>query len=58
MYTVYIFLVDNVPLHLYQEMRKSYLALAEILRHFWSCFPIKTPQLEEKVNLFFAYDLL
>eukprot|EP00794_Sanderia_malayensis_P018270 gene18270-20090_t len=32
-----------------QEMRQQNRALSEILRHFWSCFPIKTQQLEEKV---------
>ena len=25
-------------------------AIAELLRHFWSCFPARTPQLEEKVH--------
>ncbi|XP_065647449.1 general transcription factor IIH subunit 1 isoform X1 [Hydra vulgaris] len=42
--------VDNISLQLYQETRKNYLSLAELLRHFWSCFPIKTAQLEEKVQ--------
>ena len=37
------------PSDLQQEMKKNYVALAELLRHFWFCFPIKTPQLEEKV---------
>jgi len=32
------------------ELKKTYSALAELLRHFWSCFPIKSPQLEEKVT--------
>ena len=26
-------------------------AIAELLRHFWSCFPVRTPQLEEKVSV-------
>ena len=26
-------------------------AIAELLRHFWSCFPARTPQLEEKVSI-------
>ena len=26
-------------------------AIAELLRHFWSCFPARTPQLEEKVSV-------
>lgn len=25
-------------------------AIAELLRHFWNCFPVRTPQLEEKVS--------
>ena len=25
-------------------------AVSELLRHFWSCFPARTPQLEEKVG--------
>ena len=25
-------------------------AVAELLRHFWACFPILNPQLEEKVS--------
>ena len=25
-------------------------AVAELLRHFWACFPILSPQLEEKVS--------
>ena len=41
---------DAVPDDTLKEMKKVYLALAELLRHFWSCFPTKTPQLEEKVS--------
>lgn len=26
-------------------------AVSELLRHFWSCFPARTPQLEEKVSV-------
>ncbi|XP_065070784.1 general transcription factor IIH subunit 1-like [Rhopilema esculentum] len=32
------------------EWKQQYLSLAEVLRHFWSCFPIKSAQLEEKVS--------
>lgn len=41
---------DSIPSELQKEMKKNYLALAELLRHFWTCFPTKTPQLEEKVR--------
>lgn len=41
---------DSVSSDLQKEMKKNYSALSELLRHFWSCFPTKTPQLEEKVR--------
>jgi len=44
-----ISLLESVSKDLRNETRKNYLALAELLRHFWCCFPIKTTQLEEKV---------
>ncbi|EDO49292.1 predicted protein [Nematostella vectensis] len=31
------------------EVLQQYMALTELLRHFWSCFPVKTAFLEEKV---------
>lgn len=43
-------LAETAPSDLLQEMKKQYISLAELLRHFWSCFPVKTPQLEEKVR--------
>lgn len=49
-------LLDSFTKDVQQEMKKNYLSLAELLRHFWSCFPIKTPQLEEKVR-FSSYNL-
>lgn len=36
-------------------MKKNYAAIAELLRHFWSCFPVRTPQLEEKVEQVFLF---
>jgi len=33
-----------------KEMRKNYLSISELLRHFWCCFPVKTPTLEDKVR--------
>ncbi len=33
-----------------QEMMfRHTTAVSELLRHFWSCFPVRTPQLEDKV---------
>lgn len=40
----------HLPPQLLSEWKQQYLALSELLRHFWSCFPIRTPQLEEKVS--------
>ncbi|XP_064480943.1 general transcription factor IIH subunit 1-like [Ornithodoros turicata] len=42
-------LKDTVPEDVQRELRSTYVALQELLRHFWSCFPTTTPQLEEKV---------
>lgn len=42
-------LKDTVPIEIQAEMKQLYCALAELLRHFWCCFPTTTPQLEEKV---------
>lgn len=33
-----------------QEVFRHQAAIAELLRHFWSCFPARTPQLEAKVS--------
>lgn len=41
---------ENVSKDMLQETKKNYMAVAELLRHFWCCFPIKSPQLEEKVR--------
>jgi len=32
-----------------QELRSLYVALNELLRHFWSCFPVQSKFYEEKV---------
>lgn len=31
------------------ELKPLYIAVGEFLQHFWSCFPVNTPFLEEKV---------
>ncbi|XP_055048056.2 general transcription factor IIH subunit 1 [Misgurnus anguillicaudatus] len=38
-----------VPTDVQSELKHLYTAVGELLRHFWSCFPVNTPFLEEKV---------
>uniref|UniRef100_A0A4W4GJK1 General transcription factor IIH subunit 1 n=1 Tax=Electrophorus electricus TaxID=8005 RepID=A0A4W4GJK1_ELEEL len=38
-----------VPVDIQSELKHLYTAAGELLRHFWSCFPVNTPFLEEKV---------
>ncbi|MBN3322650.1 TF2H1 factor, partial [Atractosteus spatula] len=38
-----------VPNEVQSELKHLYTAAGELLRHFWSCFPVNTPFLEEKV---------
>ncbi|KAK7121920.1 hypothetical protein R3I93_022875 [Phoxinus phoxinus] len=38
-----------VPTDVQGELKHLYTAAGELLRHFWSCFPVSTPFLEEKV---------
>ncbi|XP_071385140.1 general transcription factor IIH subunit 1 [Centroberyx affinis] len=38
-----------VPSEVQGELKHLYTAVGELLRHFWSCFPVNTPFLEEKV---------
>jgi len=42
-------LKDEVPLDVQKELKNLSFALNELLRHFWSCFPATTPQIEEKL---------
>ncbi|XP_062562070.1 general transcription factor IIH subunit 1 [Armigeres subalbatus] len=39
-------LAQLVPPDIEKEIRNLYLALLELLKHFWKCFPPTTPQLE------------
>ncbi|XP_038661977.1 general transcription factor IIH subunit 1 [Scyliorhinus canicula] len=39
-----------MPSDVQMELKHLYVAVAELLRHFWSCFPVNTPFLEEKVG--------
>ena len=45
------FFIDLVPSKLQKELKLQYNSMSELLRHFWSCFPVKTQFLEEKVRL-------
>ena len=40
---------ELVPAEIQQEVKQLYSALCELLRHFWSCFPVTSKTLEEKV---------
>lgn len=42
-------LSQSIPPSIEKELRNLYLALSELLRHFWHSFPPTTPDLEEKV---------
>lgn len=42
-------LKDSVPPDVHKELINSYMACNELLRHFWSCFPIVSEKLEEKL---------
>uniref|UniRef100_A0A7N9B1J0 General transcription factor IIH subunit 1 n=1 Tax=Mastacembelus armatus TaxID=205130 RepID=A0A7N9B1J0_9TELE len=39
-----------VPTDIQGELKHLYVAAGELLRHFWSCFPVNTPFLEEKLT--------
>lgn len=41
---------EMVPNDIQSELKHLYVAVGELLRHFWSCFPVNTPFLEEKVE--------
>lgn len=38
-----------LPADVSKDLKNLYLALGELLRHFWACFPPTTPTLEEKL---------
>jgi transcription initiation factor TFIIH subunit 1 len=43
-------LTEIVPQAVQDEVKACYSALLELLRHFWTCFPVSSKSLEEKVN--------
>lgn len=42
-------LTEIVPPDVQEEVKANYSALLELLRHFWTCFPVSSKSLEEKV---------
>lgn len=40
---------QTLPSEVSKELQNLYLAMGELLRHFWACFPPTTPALEEKL---------
>uniref|UniRef100_A0A2P2I1J3 General transcription factor IIH subunit 1-like n=1 Tax=Hirondellea gigas TaxID=1518452 RepID=A0A2P2I1J3_9CRUS len=47
-------LVEELPLELRGELSAVYSSGGELLRHFWSCFPPRTPQLISKLHTLHA----
>ncbi|KAK7084066.1 General transcription factor IIH subunit 1 [Halocaridina rubra] len=41
---------DELPRKLHKELTLVYSSAGELLRHFWACFPPRTPQLQEKLH--------
>lgn len=48
-FVFFFFFSEMVPSEVQGELKHLYVAAGELLRHFWSCFPVNTPFLEEKV---------
>lgn len=42
-------LSSSVPVDVQQKLKNAYHAGNELLRHFWSCFPVTNDRLEEKL---------
>ena len=49
-YFFVLYFSEMVPSEVQAELKHLYTAAGELLRHFWSCFPVNTPFLEEKVS--------
>lgn len=52
------FWTEMVPNDVQGELKHLYAAAGELLRHFWSCFPVNTPFLEEKVTSVQCTDMI
>ncbi len=48
---IFCLLLDYGQQSFHTELRQHYNAITELLRHFWSCFPVTSTFLEEKVRL-------
>lgn len=48
--SIFFLVAEMVPNDVQSELKHLYVAAGELLRHFWSCFPVNTPFLEEKVK--------
>lgn len=46
---------SNLEHQIVEKVRIVHACLSELLRHFWSCFPPITPELEQKVYFLFFY---
>lgn len=44
-----VLISELVPADIEKEVRNLYLALCELLSHFWKCFPPTSAQTEQKV---------
>lgn len=43
-------MMEELPVDLRAELCSVYGSGGELLRHFWSCFPARTPQLVAKLH--------
>lgn len=47
-FLTFIFFVEFISSDIEKELRNLYLALNELLKHFWHCFPPKAQDLKTK----------
>lgn len=43
-------LKESIPSDVQKELKSLYTAANELLKHFWSCFPVTNDQLEERLS--------
>lgn len=43
-------IAELVPANFQRDLRHLYFSLLELLKHFWSCFPPTTEELESKLQ--------
>ena len=49
---------EMIPSEIQEDVKAQYNALLELLRHFWSCFPVSSKFLEEKVCFSYKIDFI